>query len=321
MSIPGHTAVANGERPPSPSSHSHDAIIIGGSFAGLSAALYLGRSRRSVCVLDTRAPRNRFAATSHGLFAQDGSDPKTMLATMRAQVAGYPTVRFLDEAAVDAAPENSAFKITLANGEVVVGAKLLLAFGITDILPEFTGLAERWGRSVLHCPYCHGYEFSGKRLGVLNLSPMSLHQADLISEWGPTTFFLDGGAIDPDAAAYLAMRGIAIEPAPLESLVGDGPSLSAIRFRDGHERPLDALFIGPRHRFNSDIADRLGCAIEAGPSGPMLAVDEMKATTVAGVYAAGDITRAGHTVTFACADGVMAALAIHRSLVFGTEPS
>ena len=192
-----------------------------------------------------------------------------------------------------------------------------LPFGISDILPELPGLAARWGKSVLHCPYCHGYEFSGKRLGVLNMSPMSLHQAALIPEWGPTTYFLDGGAIEPDAAAQLTQRGVAIEPAPLESLLGEGTALSAIRLRDGREEPLDALFIGPRFRFNSSIAEQLGCAIEAGPLGPMLTVDDMKATTIAGVYAAGDIVRAAHTVTFACADGVMAALSIHRSLVFG----
>lgn len=296
----------------------YDTIIVGGSFAGLSAALYLARARRSVLVLDTRAPRNRFASASHGFFAQDGSDPKTMIETMRAQVAAYPTVRFLDEEAVDAVREKDAFRVTLANGQAMVGAKLLLAFGITDVLPELPGISERWGKSVLHCPYCHGYEVSGKRLGVLNLSPMSVHQATLIPEWGPTTFFLNGGTIDPSAAADLERRGVAIEPEPLDSLVGEGSSLAAIRLRNGLERPLDALFIGPPNRFNSGIAEQLGCAVEKGPLGSIVKVDEMKATTVAEVYAAGDITRMGHTVTFACADGVMAALAIHRSLVFGT---
>lgn len=293
----------------------YDTIIIGGSFAGLSAALYLGRASRSVCVLDTRAPRNRFASASHGVFAQDGSDPMTMLATMRAQVAAYPTVRFVDEAAVDAVHVNNAFSVTLTKGEVVSGTTLLLAFGITDILPDLPGVAERWGKSVIHCPYCHGYEFNGKRLGVLNLSPMSVHQASLIPEWGPTTFFLNGGAIEQDAAADLVRRGVTIEPAPIERLVGEGAAPFAIRLSNGNEQPLDALFIGPPYRFSSDIAERLGCAIEAGQLGSSVTVDEMKATNVAGVFAAGDITRSGHTVTFACADGVMAALAIHRSLI------
>ena len=294
-----------------------DAIIIGGSFAGLSAALYLARARRSVCVLDTGKPRNRFADASHGFFAQDGSNPMTMLDTMRTQVAAYPTVIFMDVAAADARREGGGFVVSLANGEVVSGTKLLLSYGISDILPDLPGLAERWGESVIHCPYCHGYEFSGKRLGILNMSPMSIHQTSLIPEWGSTTFFLNGGTLDAASVSELEHRGVTIEPAAVESLVGEGRNLSAIRFTDGREQPLDALFVGPSYRFNSDIAGRLGCVIENGPLGPSLTVDEMKATTVPGVYGAGDITRMGHTVTFACADGVMAALAIHRSFVFG----
>ncbi len=295
----------------------YDAIIIGGSFAGLSAALYLARARRTVCVLDTGKPRNRFADASHGFFAQDGSNPAAMLDTMRTQVEAYPSVGFVDVAATDARREGDGFVIGLANGEMVSGTKLLLAYGISDLLPDLPGLAERWGQSVLHCPYCHGYEFSGKRLGVLNMSPMSMHQTSLIPEWGPTTFFLNGGTIEAAEASDLERRGVTIESAAVAGLVGEGRNLSRIRFADGREQPLDALFVGPSYRFNSDIAERLGCLTEAGPLGPVLKVDEMKATNVRGVHAAGDITRMGHTVTFACADGVMAALAIHRSLVFG----
>jgi thioredoxin reductase len=295
----------------------YDTIIVGGSFAGLSAAIYLGRACRSVLVLDTGAPRNRFAAESHGFFAQDGAAPHTMIATMRAQIAAYPTVDFVDGAAVRATRQDKGFNIRLANEVVVTGATLLLAHGISDILPDFPGVIERWGKSVLHCPYCHGYEFSGQRLGVLNVSPMSLHQAMLIPEWGPTTFFLDGGEIDSQAAADLDRCGVSIEPAPVEALIGEGSHLSAVRLRDGRDHPLDAVFIAPRYRFNCDLAEQLGCAIDEGPLGSTVTVNEMKATSVAGVYAAGDITRAGHTVTFACADGVMAALGIHRSLAFG----
>lgn len=146
---------------------------------------------------------------------------------------------------------------------------------------------------------------------------MSLHQAALIAEWGPTAFFLNGGEIDQNAAASLTQRDIAIEPAMVDRLIGEGTSLSAVRFADGRERSLDALFIGPPFRFNSDLAERLGCAMEDGPFGANVVTDEMRATSVAGVYAAGDITRMAGTITFACADGVMAALAIHRSFVFG----
>jgi len=294
-----------------------DAIIIGGSFAGLSAAMYVARARRSVCIVDAGSPRNRFAAHSHGFFAQDGSEPATMLATARAQVAAYPTASFIEGEAVDAAREQDGFSVTLANGEVIEGRRLVLAFGISDELPSIPGIAERWGRSVLHCPYCHGYEFSGQRLGVLNVSPMSLHQAMLIAEWGPTTLYLNGGSEPEEATlATLRDRGVLVEPAPVSALHGDGARLSAIELAAGRMSSVDALYLGPRTRLNSEIARQLGCEIEEGTWGPVVRTDEQRMTTVPGVYAAGDITRSAHNVTWASADGVTAGLALHRSLVF-----
>lgn len=295
----------------------HDAIIIGGSFAGLSAALYIARARRSVCVIDTGSPRNRFAAHSHGFFAQDGSAPGAMLATARSQVAAYPTTTFIEGEAIGVASAPDGFSVELATGDVLEGARLVLAFGVSDVLPDIPGLAERWGHSVLHCPYCHGYEFSGQRLGVLHVSPMSLHQALLIAEWGPTTLYLNGAAAPDDAAlAQLQKRGVAIEPAPVTALHGDGQRLSSIELADGRMSHADALYLGPRTRLNSEIAEHLGCAMEEGPFGSIIRTDAQKMTTVPGVYAAGDITRGAHNVTWACADGVMAGVALHRSLIF-----
>lgn len=294
----------------------YDAIIIGGSFAGLSAAMYLARARKTVCIVDTGEPRNRFAAESHGFFAQDGSDPKAMLGTMQQQVAAYATVSFIRNAATDVFEENGTFSVALWSGVVITGKRLLLSFGLTDIMPKTQGLAERWGASVIHCPYCHGYEFRGQQLGVLNVSPVSHHQAMLISEWGPTTFYLDGGDLEAAECEALTQRGIHIEPAAVERLAGAGRDLSEIHLADGRSRPIDALFIGPHHHLNSAIADQIGCAIEAGPLGPMIKVDEMQMTSMPNVFAAGDITRIAHNVTFACADGVRAAMAIHRSLAF-----
>lgn len=295
----------------------HDAIVVGGSFAGLSAATYIARGRRSVCILDTGSPRNRFAAHSHGFLGQDGNAPGLILATARAQVAAYPTTSFIETAAVSAAKEPEGFAVRLATGEVLESTKLVLAFGISDELPAIPGLAERWGRSVIHCPYCHGYEFSGQRLGVLHVSPRSIHQALLISEWGPTTFYLDGAA-EPDAAALaqLEKRGVAIEPAPVRALHGKGDQLAAVELADGRMSDLEALYLGPPTRLNSDIAQQLGCELEEGFFGPFLRTDGDKMTTVPGVYAAGDITRAVHNVTWAAADGVTAGTSLHRSLVF-----
>ncbi|MBN9309946.1 NAD(P)/FAD-dependent oxidoreductase [Devosia sp.] len=293
----------------------YDVVIVGGSFAGLAAALYLGRARRSVCVLDTRQPRNRFAAASHGFFAQDGSDPGMLLATMRQQISAYPTVTFIDEAAVEVSGQSGGFEVALSGGSTVPGARLLLAFGISDLLPDIPGIAERWGQSVLHCPYCHGYEVSGRRLGVLNLSPSSLQQALLVSDWGPTTFYANGANLDGLSVDQLLRRGIEIEADPVAALVGEPGALTAIRFADGRSHPMEALFISPRNRLNSDLAGQIGCDIQDGPLGKIITVDDLNRTTVQGVFAAGDITRVAQNISFACADGVMAAMACHRSLI------
>jgi thioredoxin reductase len=294
----------------------HDAIIIGGSFAGLSAAMYIARARRSVCIIDTGVPRNRFAAHSHGFFAQDGSAPGAVLATARAQVAAYPTAAFIAEAAISAAREPDGFSVKLATGAVLESARLVLAFGIADELPAIPGLVARWGQSVLHCPYCHGFEFSGQRLGVLHLSPRSIHQALLIAEWGPTTLYLNGAAAPDDAAlAQLQQHGVAIEPAPVRALHGEGAQLAAIELGDGRTAGVDALYLGPRTHLNSEIAQQLGCELDEGVFGSIIRTDDTKMTTVSGVYAAGDITRSAHNVTWASADGVTAGMAVHRSLV------
>lgn len=295
----------------------HDAIIIGGSFAGLSAATYIARGRRSVCVLDTGSPRNRFAEHSHGLLTHDGSAPDAILAAARSQVAAYRSVTFVNGEAVSAAKGPDGFVVRLAAGDSVEGSRLVLAFGISDELPAIPGLAERWGRSVLHCPYCHGYEISGQRLGVLHVSPTSVHQAMLIAEWGPTTFYLNG-APEPEAAVLdeLRRRGVAIEPGPVRALLGDGARLSAIQLADGRTSDVDALYLGPRTRLNSGIAQELGCELLDGRFGPVVRTDETRMTTVPGVFAAGDIVREAHNVTWASADGVTAGSAAHRSLVF-----
>jgi thioredoxin reductase len=299
----------------------YDVIILGGSFAGLSAAIYLARARRSVCIVDSGKPRNRFADHSHGFFAHDGSRPQDMINVARAQVTAYPSVTTINGEAVDAWRDDSGITIALDSGAVHTSSKLLLAFGVSDILPSIDGLADRWGKSVLHCPYCHGYEFSGQQLGVLQLSPLSAHQAMLISEWGPTTFFLnDGAAPDEATLNQLLERNVSIESRPVRALAGDGPRLTTIQLEDGTAQPLDALFIGPSQYLNSPIAEQLGCELTEGPLGVFIKVDEMKATSIPNVFAAGDVTRGGgHTVAFASADGVMAGLALHRALVFGGE--
>jgi thioredoxin reductase len=295
----------------------HDAIIIGGSFAGLSAAMQLARARRSVAVIDAGRPRNRFSEHSHGFFGQDGRTPAAMIADARAQVGAYPTIRIIEGEAVEASGTDGDFTVTLADGESLSGSKIVLAFGLRDELPDIPGLAERWGRSVLHCPYCHGFEYAGKRLGVLQSHPMSFHSAQLIPEWGPTTFFLNGAAMpDEETLARLARRGVTIEPVTLAALRGVSTSLSSILLADGRELAIEALYVAPKSRLGSPIAGQLGCLVEEAMMGDLVKTDAFKKTSVAGVFAAGDIARQPHNATFASADGVMAGASVHQSLVF-----
>lgn len=294
-----------------------DAVVIGGSFAGLSAAIQIARARRTVCVVDAGRPRNRFAEASHGFFGQDGSAPQAMIATAREQVARYPTARTIAGEVSAARAVGDGFEVRLADGERLTAARLVLAFGISDILPPVAGLAERWGRSVLHCPYCHGFEFAGGRLGVLQSTPMSAHQAMLVAEWGPTTLYLNGGeAPDAETLAKLARRGVTVEPARVMALEGEKGGLSALRLEGGRAAAIDALYVAPQSRFNSPIAGELGCAMDESPLGPVIRTDDRKRTTVPGVYAAGDIARAPHNASWAAADGVTAGVFLHQSLVF-----
>ncbi len=295
-----------------------DAIVIGGSFAGLSTAMQLARARRSVVVIDAGQPRNRFAEHSHGFFGQDGSEPQAMIAQAREQVLAYPTVRFVQDEAIAVHREGDEhFSVALASGETRTGARLLLAHGVQDVLPEIPGVRERWGKTVAHCPYCHGYEVAGKQLGVLRTKPGSFHHAQLINEWGPVTYFLNGeNDLDPADRADLERRGITIEPTPIAGLLGDAPGLDGVRLRDGRFIELDALFLAPDITLGG-LHEQLECAIDESPNGPVIRTDQFKQTTTPNVYAAGDLATPMWNITLASADGVVAGAAMHRSLVFG----
>ena len=299
----------------------YDALVVGGSFAGLSAAMQLARARKKVCVVDAGAPRNRFAAASHGFFGQDGTPPLKMIADARAKVLAYPNVTFIEGSVASAHADGSGgFNASLEGGRQLSAGRIVLAFGVQDGFPDIAGVRERWGTSVLHCPYCHGYEFSGRQLGILLESPHPPEHAMLIAEWGSATLFLNGSNAvdDEETRARLQARGVTIEPDRVVALEGPGQELSAVRLEGGRLVPLDALFLAPRTRPGSPLAEQLGCAFDDGPFGPVIRTDAMKMTTVPGVFAAGDAAMLMHNATLASADGVMAGVSLHRSLVFET---
>ncbi|MBB6253902.1 NAD(P)/FAD-dependent oxidoreductase [Nitrospirillum iridis] len=291
----------------------YDVIIIGGSYAGLSAALPLGRARRRVLVVDAGQRRNRFAAASHGFLGQDGAAPGQIVATARDQLARYATVEMLQGAAIAVAGDEQGFVVQTTGGPVA-GARLILASGVTDNLPEVPGLAERWGRHVFHCPYCHGYELNQGPIGVLATGPMSLHHAQMLPDWGATTLFLNG-AFEPDAAqlAELDRRGVVVERTPVAGFFSEGAD---IRLADGRTVPLAGVFTLAQTRITGPLAAELGVDIEDGPLGQCIQVDAMQQTSVAGVFACGDVARLAGSVPLAVASGAMAGVAAHRSLIF-----
>ena len=297
----------------------HEVIVVGGSFAGLSAAMQLARARRRVLVIDAGRPRNRFAEHAHGFFGQDGKPPAQIVAEAIAQLDAYPTVQRIDgEVRTAERDADGRFHVMLSDGRRASADRLILAIGIRDELPALPGLAERWGISVLHCPYCHGYEVSGQRLGVLATHPLSVHQAILIPDWGPTTWFTQGVVeANKEEAALLDARGVRIERSPVVEILGDAPRIEALRLADGQVVAIDALFVGARTVMASDLAQQLGCAFDEGPLGSAIRVDTWKQTSVAGVFAAGDASSLMTNATFASASGVAAGVGAHRSLIFG----
>ena len=300
----------------------YDVVIAGGSWAGLAAALQLGRARRRVLVLDAGLPRNRFAHASHGFLGQDGRSPAVILETFRAQVLAYATVRIREDTAVHAsASGEESFTIELASGDLLRAARVILATGIVDLLPPIPGVAERWGRTVLHCPYCHGYEVADRRLGVLATSDLAVHQASLLPDWSPdVTLFTDGIiTLDTDQRALLTARGVRVEPRRVTALSGDAPALDGVQLEGGSVFPLDALFTAPPIRLAGTLAEQLGCEIDEGPLGPHIRTDARQQTTVPHVFAAGDAARTTYSATFAAADGAMAGISAHQSLALAAH--
>lgn len=297
-------------------SDSYDAVVAGGSWSGLAAALQLARARRRVLVVDAGRPRNRFAHAAHGFLGQDGRTPAAIVATGRAEVLAYPTAAFRADEITHARAGVGGFTLTLASGATLDTRRLVLATGIVDELPDLPGLRERWGATVLHCPYCHGYEVADRRLGVLATSALNMHQALLLPDWSSDVTLLTNGAFTPDEEqrAALVHRGVRIEERRVDALLGASPELTGVRLSDGTTVGIDALFTTSRSRMASPLAEQLGCEFDDSPVGPVIRTDLTKATSVSGVFAAGDATRPNGNATLAVADGMTAGVAAHRSL-------
>lgn len=293
--------------------NSIDFAVIGGSYAGLAAALQLARARRNVLVVDAGQRRNRFVdaagGTSHGYLSQDGRPPAEIAADAREQLMNYPNVQWMHGTA-DGARVAADGRLEFRVGSESISAKrLIIATGVRDELPPVPGLAERWGRSVFHCPYCHGYEMDAGRIGIIAASPLAQHHALMLPDWGSPTLFLNG-AYTPTAEelAAITRRGTQVETVLIARIEG----AADVVLQDGRTLTMNGLFTQPRMLMSSPIAEQLGCALEDGPMGLFIKVDDGKATSVANVFACGDAARAAGNVTLAVADGAMAGMGAHR---------
>jgi thioredoxin reductase len=307
--------------PPRVSDRVIDVGIVGGSFAGLSAALYLARARRSVAVFDNGLTRNRFADAGHGFLGQDGRAPDAIRLTARKDVMAYPTVSLFEDTVESIDMHDGFFALRSREHSPLTVTRLILAFGMADVLPAIPGLQECWGRSAMQCPYCHGYELADRPTGLLMTGEATLHQAMLIPEWADDLLlFSNGHAIDDEQRHALATRGIAIVDGVVSEVEYRDGAMSAIILDSGRRIAREVLYLATSARPSCDLADQLGCRMEDGPFGPFIQVNDKQETSVPRVYAAGDITRAAYGSTFAAADGVRAGVACHRSLIGATVP-
>src|SRR5690606_29933828 len=277
------------------------------------ATLQLVRARRSVLVIDAGARRNRFASHSHGFLGQDGVDAGEIALNARKQLQAYPTLTWLEGRAKAVTGPPNDFTVLTADGQARQGRRILLAIGVADQLPPIPGIAERWGKTVFHCPYCHGYELGHGRIGVIATGPMSVHQAELLTEWGDVTLLTDGAiSIEEQVRRALLARRVLIE----ETGIARVHRKVNVELSDGRDLSFAGLFVASRCEPASALAAQSGCRLEETPMGLQVQTDESKETTVPGIFACGDVARVPHSVSFAVADGAMAGIQLHRSLVW-----
>jgi thioredoxin reductase len=299
----------------------YDVVIVGGGAAGLSGALSLARARRSVLVVDAGQPRDAPSGQVHNFLSRDGTPPTELLEMGREEVARYGG-EVVAGRVDSAAKQGDGFLVTLDNGQVVSARRLLVTAGLVDELPEVPGLAERWGRDVLHCPHCSGWEVCDRRIGVLATGPMGAHRAVMWRQWSPHVLLLLHGTEEPDAeeAEWLAAFGIPVVHGPVVDIVVADDALTGARLASGAVVALDVMVVVPRYSARADVLATLGLepvnAETAGHViGSQIAAGPAGATPLPGVWVAGNVADVHSQVIMAAAAGLNAGIAINADLV------
>lgn len=295
-------------------SNTFETIIIGGSYAGLSAAMTLGRARRKVLLIDSGNPCNRQSPYSHNFLTRDGEKPCDITAVAKEQVLQYPTVRFLSAKAVSAEKNDGFFRIQTDNGQSYNGQKLLFATGLTDILPDMPGFAECWGVSILHCPYCHGYEVSDQPTGILGNGELAFEMAKTIAQWtGDITIFTNGKSVfsEPEKD-YFKARAVNIVENEIKSIDHQNGQLGHLIFTDGAKYAVEVLYAHPHTKQQCDFATVFGCRMN---DHGCIDTDIFQKTNIDGIYAAGDCASVGRAIAVAVSAGTVAGMFINKELV------
>jgi thioredoxin reductase/SAM-dependent methyltransferase len=293
-----------------------DVVVIGGGPAGLAAALMLGRARRRVLVVDSDQPRNRFATHMHGVLGYEGAEPALLARQGRAEASGYG-VEFTSGTAIGVEEIPGGLSVVLREARTCRARAVIVATGLADRLPEIPDLAERWGRSVLHCPYCHGWEVRDQRLGVLTTSALGWHQAQLVRQWSDHLAVFTAGLGEPEEQTErrLLARGIELVASEVVEVLGEGDRLTGVRTAEGDVIELDALFVAADPLPHDGFLAGLELARSDTPWGSFLTVDETGRTSNRRIWAAGNVTNPALSVPMAIGAGTAVGAAVNFALV------
>jgi thioredoxin reductase len=291
-----------------------EVIIIGGSYAGLSAGLALGRALRKVLIIDNHKPCNAQTPYSHNFLTHDGKKPDEIAAAAKAEVLKYASVSFLDGEVIAAHKNGDLFKVKTAQGEEFTARRILLSAGLKDVMPDIKNFAKCWGISVIHCPYCHGYEVRGERIALMMNGEMAFEMAKMLHHWNKDLTLLTNGksTLTQEQTQKLQANSISIIEDEIVEIEEENGQLSHIVFKTLPKLSLKALYARPALVQHANVYQDLGCELtETG----IIKVNEQYQTTVSGVYAAGDCASALRGLSTVTAAGTVAAVMMNREMI------
>ena len=292
----------------------YDVVIVGGSIAGLSAAMTLARAVRTVLVIDCGTPCNLPAPRSHNFITNDGRKPSEILLIAKSEIGKYENINFFDDKVADVRQTADGFEVVTESREIYQGSKILLCTGLTDVPPDIPGFAACWGISILHCPYCHGYEVRNETTGILANGEAAYHLGILINNWTDDLTILTNGVSElrNEELEKLTNRNIKVVEYEIDKFIHNDGQLRIVQFADGSFFSAKAIYASIPYRQQSDLAEKLGCKMS---SHGHIDVDDEQRTSIPGVYAAGDNTAQQRAVSVASASGTKAGFTINLDLI------